>query len=117
MWGTSEPFMSLKTWMAGGQCKIITDIEIGHKFRDHAPYQTHVYHLVYNKIFLCKTILPDELGEKLISYMPRDESFRRALQHIEANAAFIDEARAYYRGLFKTSVYDYCHRFDIALPA
>ena len=31
MWGTSEPFLSMKTWMAGGKCKIATDIGIGHK--------------------------------------------------------------------------------------
>ena len=116
IWGTEEPFMSLKTWLAGGKCKIITDIEIGHKFRDHAPYRTPVYHLVYNKIFVCKTILPADLGEKLIGYLPQDDTFRHAMEEIEKNAAFIEESRSYYRRLFTTSFYDYCRRFDIALP-
>ena len=117
IWGTQEPFLSLKTWLAGGKCKIITDIEIGHKFRDHAPYRTPVYHLVYNKIFVCKTVLPDDLGEKLIDYLPKDGTFRRAMKQIKENAAFIEEARRYYRRLFNTSIYDYCRRFDIALPS
>lgn len=116
MWGTEEPFLSLKTWLAGGACKILTDIEIGHKFRSRAPYRTQVFQLVYNKIFVCRTILPDSLGDKLIGYLPRNAEFRQALQLIEANEVFVKEARAYYHRLFRRSIYDFCDQFDIQLP-
>lgn len=116
MWGTSEPFLSLKTWMAGGKCKIKTDIEIGHKFRDNAPYRTGVYYLVYNKIFLCKTILPEDLGNKLINYLPKDSSFYNAMKEIENNQAKIISDKDYYQSIFKYSIDDYCKRFNIKLP-
>lgn len=116
MWGTSEPFLSMKTWMAGGKCKIATDIEIGHKFRSNAPYATGISFLVYNKIFLCKTILPEELGEKLISYLPQDRNFHNAMKNIEANKETIEENKKYYKGIFKNSIQDYCHKFNIGLP-
>ena len=116
MWGTSEPFLSLKTWMAGGKCKITTNIEIGHKFRSNAPYATGISHLVYNKIFLCKTILPDDLGDKLISYLPKDVNFNNAMKKIEQNKKDIEQDREYYRSIFKRSIYDYCNKFNCHLP-
>ena len=116
MWGTSEPFLSMKTWMAGGKCKITKDIEIGHKFRDNAPYATGVSFLVYNKIFLCKTILPDDISGKLIERMPHDANFMEASKKIEQDKAIISEHKAYYQSIFKHSIYDYCSQFNIALP-
>jgi len=119
MWGTEEPFVSMKTWMAGGKCKIKTDIEIGHKFRSNAPYRTKISYLVYNKIFLCKTILPLEIGEKLIAHMPRGSSFSEAMVDAEKNEQIIKEDREYYQSIFDKggfSIYDYCNKFNIRLP-
>jgi len=116
MWGTSEPFLSMKTWMAGGKCKIATGIEIGHKFRSNAPYATGVAYLVYNKIYLCKTILPEDLGEKLISYLPKDANFKNAMKKIEADKDTIEENKKYYKSIFKDSIQDYCQKFNIRLP-
>jgi len=116
MWGTSEPFLSAKSYMAGGRCKIRTDIEIGHEFRSNAPYVTPISHLVYNKIFLCKTILPEDLGDKLISYLPKDINFKNAMKEIEKNKDKIEEDKKYYKSIFKNSIYDYCEKFNIELP-
>jgi glycosyltransferase involved in cell wall biosynthesis len=115
-WGTSEPFVSLKSYMAGGNCKLTKSIEIGHVFRSNAPYATQVSHLVYNKIFLCKTILPLELGEKLINYLPKDANFRNAMKQIELDKDIIKEDRKYYESIFKYSIEDYCKKFNIGLP-
>ena len=116
MWGTEEPYLSAKTWMAGGKCKIRTDIEIGHKFRDNAPYVTEIAYLIYNKIFLCKTILPDDLAEKLINYFPKDINFNRAMKMINDNKEKIEAEKKYYKSIFKKTIYDYCNKFGIKLP-
>ena len=116
MWGTSEPFLSIKSWMAGGKCKIRTDVKIGHKFRSNAPYATGISHLVYNKIFLCKTILPDDLSNKLIDNLPKDTNYRIAMKEIENNYEEIMSEREYYESIFNYSIYDYCSKFDISLP-
>jgi glycosyltransferase involved in cell wall biosynthesis len=116
MWGTSEPFLSMKSYFAGGDNKIRTDIEIGHKFRSNAPYVTGISHLVYNKIFLCKTILPEELGNKLINFIPKDKNFEKALLKIKENEETIQEHRDYYSGIFSRDIYDYCEAFDLYIP-
>jgi len=115
-WGTSEPFVSLKSYMSGGNCKITKSIEIGHVFRSNAPYSTQISDLVYNKIFLCKTILPDDLGEKLISYLPNDVNFKEAMRKIEEDKGIIAENKEYYKSIFNYSIDDYCQKFNIKLP-
>ena len=115
-WGSSEPFLSMKTWMAGGKCKIRADVEIGHKFRNNAPYVTKISQLVYNKIFMCKTIFPTELGDKLTGYLPQDRNFKEAMNMINEDTEIIKEDRQYYHQIFKKSIYEYCEKFKIAIP-
>jgi glycosyltransferase involved in cell wall biosynthesis len=116
MWGTSEPFLSLKTLMAGGKCKITRKIKVGHKFRDTAPYSTNVWSMVYNKIYLCRTILPEDVGEKLINLMPKNSSFGIAMSEIEKNKEAILKQRAYYQGIFNTSFESICQKFSMQMP-
>ena len=115
-WGTEEPFLSLKTWMAGGKCKITRKIRIGHKFRNNAPYSTQVWTMVYNKMYLCKTILPEDLGTKLIDCMPNDNNFKLAMTEIGKNKDAIDKDRAYYQNIFKVDIKDICDKFSMQMP-
>jgi len=115
-WGTSEPFLSTKSYMAGGDCKLTKDIEIGHVFRSNAPYTTKISSLVYNKLFMCKTMFPDELTDKLIGYLPKNTNFEKAMKMIEQNEDEIKESKEYYQSIFTQSIYDYCNRFNINLP-
>jgi glycosyltransferase involved in cell wall biosynthesis len=115
-WGSSEPFVSIKSYMAGGDCKITKSVEIGHVFRSNAPYRTQIADLVYNKIFLCKTILPKDLGNKLINYLPKDINFKKAIQEIDKNKEGIEKDKNYYKSIFKNSIQDYCKKFNAYLP-
>ena len=117
MWGCSEMFMSLKSWLAGGSCKINTDIKIGHKFRDNAPYSTNIWNMLYNKIFLCKTILPEGLGDYLISCLPQNVNFKRAIKEIKNNEKYIQEERSYYNRIFKRNIHSVCSEWKVAMPA
>lgn len=116
MWGSEEPFISMKSWLAGGKCKIRRDIEVGHKFRDNAPYATQIKYLVYNKIYMCKTIFPEELGSKLIDCMPKDANFRAAMKLVDANKEEMEKAKKYYMGIFKGTIYEYAEKFGCKLP-
>jgi glycosyltransferase involved in cell wall biosynthesis len=116
MWGTEEPFLSLKTWMSGGKCKITRRIRIGHQFRDFAPYSTQIWSMVYNKIYLCKTILPEQLGNKLIGYMPQNNNFKMAMNEINKKKELIKTRRDYYQSIFKVGIEEICKKFSIWMP-
>jgi len=64
-WGGQEACLSLKTWLAGGKCKIRTDIEIGHIFRRSAPYRPSHVAIWHNKMRMALTILPDPHGRRI----------------------------------------------------
>jgi glycosyltransferase involved in cell wall biosynthesis len=114
-WGSSEPFLSIKSHLSGGSCKVRTDVEIGHHFRDNAPYTTEISPLVFNKILMLKTIFPKEIEEKYMEYLPKDHNFKRAMEMIEKEKGDIEFYKNYYQSIFTRSIYDFCSEFDIAL--
>lgn len=116
MWGGSEMFMSLKSWLAGGSCKINADVKIGHKFRDEAPYSTGVWNLIYNKIFICKTILPENLGEYLLNKIPKNINSRKAFKEIEKMNGFIESEKKYYSEIFTRDFKSVCRDLNISMP-
>ena len=115
-WGSSEPSMSIKTWLSGGSCKINIKVEMAHLFRDNAPYATNISDLVYNKIYLLKTLFPQELQDKLMIHIPKDVNYNRAVKMIEENIEEIASEKAYYDNISKCSIYDYCKKFNIKMP-
>jgi glycosyltransferase involved in cell wall biosynthesis len=115
-WGSSEPFLSIKSHLAGGSCKIRTDIETCHLFRQNSPYSTGILHLIFNKLYLLKTIFPKELEEKLMKYIPNDINLTNALKIIEQNKDEIERERQYYKSIFKHDIYWLCNKFNIEIP-
>ena len=116
MWGTEEPFLSIKTWLAGGKCKINRKIRIGHRFRNNAPYSTAIWTMIYNKMFLCNTILDENLSNKLIENMPKNAPYNVATEKIKRDKDFIEEEMKYYSSIFRRNMYDYCNNFGISIP-
>lgn len=58
MWGTLEPYISLKSWFFGGNCRVVPAIETAHIFKKDGTHGTPISALFYNKI-LVSTLLFD----------------------------------------------------------
>lgn len=113
-WGTAEPMLSLKSWLAGGSCKMASHIETGHIFGrksvNNVPYSI----LLYNKMFIAKTILP-KISDDLIGFLGTNLYIEKAKKLIEENIDFINEMKDYnksiseecYRRLFNKFTIDY----------
>jgi glycosyltransferase involved in cell wall biosynthesis len=61
-WGVDELMLSLKNWLAGGSVHLLRNVAIGHKFRNGAapPFPNPLWHSLYNKLFLTRTLLPEQ---------------------------------------------------------
>jgi glycosyltransferase involved in cell wall biosynthesis len=118
MWGSEEPYLSLKLWLAGCNIRYARDVQIGHKFRTLAPYQTDSWNLVYNKIRAMQEILPADVAEWLTSKFHRGVVFDQAISKVKEDAALIKEAREYYSSIFikKRTLAWYCDLFRIPMP-
>jgi len=115
MWGSDEPCLSIKIYLSGGKILLDKKIKVGHFFRKSAPYTTGCSHLIYNKIRMAKTLLPDELGEYLISKIKKDNNFNAAMKMIEDEKDLINEYKQYYKSIFTVDIKDICTKFDIKM--
>ncbi|MHA2023166.1 MAG: hypothetical protein ACTSWQ_05855, partial [Candidatus Thorarchaeota archaeon] len=86
------------------------------KFRKAAPYITKISSMVYNKLYMCETIFPEEVAEKLSGMFKQDGNYKRAKQLIEKNSEEIQKEKEYYQGIFTRSLYDFVNHFDVYLP-
>ena len=113
LWGSEEPFLSLKCWLAGGKVKLMKDVKIGHKFRNTAPYNTDTRYPLYNKLRAIKTLLPTELYQFLLNKMPDDFIKIQTLELIEQDKNEIINEQEYYKTIFKHDINWFCDRFSI----
>jgi glycosyltransferase involved in cell wall biosynthesis len=117
MWGSLEPCLSTKIWLAGGEIRLLKDVRAGHIFRSTPPYKTDHKFLLYNKIRLAKTLLPREIGELLISKLPQSPSLLAAQELVASDGAEIDEYARYYAATFSRDIYWLAHKFNLSLPS
>ena len=115
MWGSSEVWISLKNFMAGGKNKIHTGIEVGHKYRDNSPFATGISFLYYNKGYICKTILPEEIGKRVMNCLPKNINLRSAERLLEDNKKEIENEKKYYQSIFNRTFFDFCDKFNVII--
>jgi glycosyltransferase involved in cell wall biosynthesis len=103
-WGVEEVYLSLRAWLEGGRCRLLTDVEIGHKFKEEPMYPIFNAHLYYNKLLVCETVLPRALGAHLRGVLAAGaedaEAFARAEARIDEHRDLLDRLRAYYEGFY-----------------
>ena len=71
-WGTLEPFISIKSWLAGGNCKITTEIETGHLFKKRSSHTTRDCDLLYNKLAIAKILFSKSISDYFIRYLGKN---------------------------------------------
>lgn len=112
MWGSDEPLLSVKTWLAGGSIKLMKDVKIGHKFRPKSPYSTNVSYIIYNKLRSMKMLFSTELYDFLQSKIQDDNNKKVALQMIESDKEEIALEREYYNSIFIKDEKWLCEKFN-----
>ena len=115
MWGSDEPLLSIKTLLCGGEIKQLKNIKAAHVFRGNAPYSTYIKHLLYNKIRMIGTLLPDELSNKLLQKLSQNKDLNEAFQLINNESKIIQEYKNYYKSIFTENIYDICKKYNISI--
>ena len=109
-WGSEEPFLSLKSWLAGGEVRLAKTVRVGHKFRDTAPYSTDIRYPAYNKLRSMMVTLPERHRNRLISFMPEAAA---AMPLIQRDLVEIEAEQQYYRSVAKRDIGWFCEKFEI----
>lgn len=114
-WGSDEIYLSFKYWLAGGSCKLISDVEIGHIFRDKPPYLSNPAHLYFNKMFISFVLFPQEVTFSLIDKLPQDDAFEIAILLFRREVRQIIEYRKYYESLFVKKFSQVCELLNLRI--
>jgi glycosyltransferase involved in cell wall biosynthesis len=114
-WGLEEEMLSLKTWLAGGEVRLLPRVEIGHVFPTISrkiPTRT----VLRNRLFSIRTILPAEMAEALIGQLPNSADFRLADKLLRADWYLVESERHRNRMLFTRDFNWFCDKFGLSYP-
>jgi len=110
-WGTLEPFISLKSWFAGGDCRITTDIETGHLFKSQGSHVTRPYDLLYNKIAISRILFSRPLGNMFINYLGSNPDITVAKDLISFDDKKIEAARESFQKVKERDIHWFYEKF------
>ena len=97
MWGCLEPYISIKTWLSGGTCKVATNIKTGHIFARNPHRNTAIHYPLYNKLLTALTCLPTNIARRLIEHLGDNPILEEAKSLIYYNQDQIIELYKYYQ--------------------
>jgi len=115
-WGSDEPLLSIKTWLAGGECRALPGVRIGHQFRPASPYRTANWNLIYNKMMIARTCMDTALANKLCRLFEGAEELITAKTRMTEDMGQILAERTYLQSIFVHDFPWYCAKFNITIP-
>lgn len=100
-YGGEEALISIKTWLAGGNCQLIRDVEIGHIYRDGrgAPWKDKVKYFHFNKLATAEILFDAQERApyfKLLDALPEGKS---AKQVFDSRRSFVHGARKVFQSV------------------
>lgn len=119
VWGSEESALSLAAHLSGGSVFQINAFRIGHKFRKSPkklPFTLRVADIIWNKLFVAYTCLPEEYATALMKKFPRDTDFNLAYQRLRENWSLVETQRAANRRLFAVRFEDFLNKFSLTCP-
>jgi glycosyltransferase involved in cell wall biosynthesis len=98
-YGSDEVYLSLKMWLAGGRCRLLRDLEVGHVFRERSPFVTAWPERVFNKMLICMTLFPAPLALDTMRHFTRWPGYRKAHAMCRRDAEALSRQREAYGAL------------------
>jgi len=112
-WGTLEPYISLKSWLFGGNCLVSPHIETAHIFKKNGTHNITQDSVMFNKMLVSTLLL--ENRDRYIAFLGNNSILRRAKKLIEENKEAILLKREEYKKKTVVDIKDLCYRFNIDL--
>jgi len=104
MYGSSEPYISMKVWLEGGECILLKNVAIGHIFRlntieQKSPYTVLRAELFFNKMLVAETLLPAEHRKQVYDILKQEGGNTRyvAMEFFWERYDEIMELKSYYQ--------------------
>jgi glycosyltransferase involved in cell wall biosynthesis len=93
-WGTLEPYISLKSWMFGGSCRVAPRIETGHIFKSSGTHGTTQHALIYNKLLVANLLFKN--SAMLVNFIGKRHTVELAENLYKENRVAIEAKKREY---------------------
>jgi len=87
-WGTLEPLLSLRSYVAGGDCIIDGKTVVGHIFKA-ASSKKPIRDLIYNKLLVASTLLPKDMEKTVYEWAATLKHGRDAIKMIKEDSQLV----------------------------
>jgi len=112
-WGTLEPYISLKSWLFGGNCKVAPYIETAHIFKRTGTHNITQENVMFNKLLVATLLFED--SEKLIKFLGSNPIVDRSKKTFESVKDAILNKKEEYKNKIIVDIKDFCKNFNIDL--
>jgi glycosyltransferase involved in cell wall biosynthesis len=112
IWGALEPYISLKSWLFGGSCRITREVETLHIFTRSNDVKTRQIYMNYNKAFVAKVLFDDDLSNRLLRFARFGQDI---WQLITKEMLLISNKRKEYKEKTVLDFKEYCKRWKVDL--
>lgn len=119
-WGEDEVMLSVKSWLAGGDVKLNTQLRVGHKFRlptMRVPFSIPAEDKMFNKLFAIHTLLKPDLIAKLTQHLRKSGDYQRGMRLLEANWNVVAIERERNQDIFTRDFDWLVEQFRLSIPA
>ncbi|WP_262691958.1 glycosyltransferase [Kordiimonas aestuarii] len=94
-YGGEEALVSMKSWLSGGTCQLIEDVEIGHIYRDEkgAPWSGNIKYYHFNKLATAAILFELKEYERYKAQLKALPESPQAFKVYESRKHFVERAR------------------------
>jgi|GEM_PF-3539141 len=85
VWGGQEPDMAMRTWLAGGEVRLLPSVKTAHVFKTKAPYPSDVGAIHQNRMLMATVFPPQDVAEALLNELAKNH--RNAAKRFDFPAA------------------------------
>lgn len=116
-YGCDEAYISLKAWMEGGHCRLLTHVQIGHLFREKFPYPIEDVDMIYNKLFMAYILFDEPLKSKMIRAMKASDYvlYVKSMVMMNERKDEVENLKSYYQTILKKGYANFAKINDIVI--
>lgn len=105
-YGFDEQLMSIKSWLAGGNCILIKDVSFGHIYRtkEEVPYSHIDWDYMYNKYYILKLFFDSRAVISDINSDVFKIPEKKIYKELENNMRTINSQLLWYKKIFKRNI-------------
>jgi glycosyltransferase involved in cell wall biosynthesis len=108
-YGSDETYISLKAWLEGGKCLLLTNVIIGHVYRTQFPYHVENLYTCYNRMLIAELLLPRLYAKRVFSLTKTFHliTYNKILFLLKDNEKQILQLKLYYKQILKKDFDDF----------